>query len=372
MAHSSEIVQAAIEVQAPATGPTPSLAAAIMEKLQIEVERSRSSWIRRHPIASDAPGPGDCLRRQQLIVLHPEETQPSFDTDLLLRFERGRHIGGLNARKLGELGFEVVETERHFELRTDDGETVLVSGKVDCRVRWNGTKPPVEIKSVSPHMFERLHSSADMERWPWTRKYLWQLQLYMRFCHEEYGLLLLDDCLGHWRIIEVQRDDDLIRDLLENCQVVMAGVEAVRHAEDEQQREAELAGYHRDPAVCRECPCYGRVCAPPMISVLEGEVEVVEDPEVSEELETWRRLKQARDDFEAIDRRIKERFRGKSALVGNWYITGQWQARATYDIPQDIKERFKRVNDKAAWVMDIKHLGGQPVVVGESEAVTKE
>jgi hypothetical protein len=89
--------------------------------------------------------------------------------------------------------------------------------------------------------------------------------------------------------------------------------------------EAALAPYYPDPAVCRRCWAFGRVCTPPLA---EAGFSALVDATLELQLERRAALHEAAREYEALDKTVKTRVRGKDGLmVGRWLIRGKSQLR---------------------------------------------
>ena len=109
-------------------------------------------WPRRNPIASDI---GPCGRETALSILHWQE-RPAPSPELKARFEMGNECEARVMRQLSLMGFQVVEQQGPFELRDKAGRVIL-SGKIDGKIRFRGERIPFDVKSSDPRAFDRLH-----------------------------------------------------------------------------------------------------------------------------------------------------------------------------------------------------------------------
>ena len=93
---------------------------------------------------------------------------------------------------------------------------------------------------------------------------------------------------------------------------------------------------------CKRCEFAKTLCFPdqdygPGFSIMS-------DEEVEAKLLRREELQAAAKEFEEIDKEIKEQFRGKSAIVGDFKIESKELTRTDYKIPKEIKEQYKEVS----------------------------
>lgn len=268
-----------------------------------------TKYPRSHPIASDI---GDCHRETVLGVTHWQD-KPAFPADLGARFERGNNIENWVILELQHLGFTVRVDRAPWEIMDRKGRLVC-RGKVDGFISDGLTdgraEVPFEVKSLYPYIYQSINEVADFDRFFFSKKYPRQLQLYLYANNLPEGFFLLDDCMGHWKMIHVELD-------LEKTEAILQQIEgAVDHINN-----GTLPGYHDDPSVCRKCWAYGRVCTPPMQN--EG-WEVLGDETIARDLDRRAECEPQHQEYAAIDKRVKARFRGKSnIIVGDWIVTGK-------------------------------------------------
>ena len=290
------------------------------------LERRIEKYPRNNPIASDI---GECGREMVLSILHWEERGlPS--PELKARFERGNLVEDTVLRELSSLGISVRVERPPFEIRDRNGRLIL-RGKVDGFVKWENAEYPMEVKSLDANVFRQVETVEDFQRWIWASKYPRQLQAYLYANNLEEGFFLLDDCMGHWKLLPVQLDFAEMEKILQRCERAVESVESIRAGTGE---ESALPEYHKAPAVCRRCWAFGRVCAPP--ADYHGLV-MADDPEFEQALDRRGELQTAHKEYESLDKTIKERVKGKDGIVvGAWLIQGKEIPRKGY-IVQDTK-----------------------------------
>lgn len=298
------------------------LCAEIETRRMEALDRRIEQYARSNPIASDL---GECEREMVLAITHWGD-KPPITPALKARFDRGRVIEDLALNELAALGIYVRVERRPFELKNPEGKLVL-RGKVDGFIEWEGTTYAMEVKSVDPNIFRLLHAVEDFDRFIWAKKWPRQLQAYLYSESLEEGLFLLDDCMGHWKLIAVPLDWESIDRIIRMCE------SAVAH------RDAKtLPDFHTNPAVCKRCWAFGRVCTPPM--TFAG-METIDDAEFEAVLDRRGEVEAAHREYEALNKQAKERLEGKTqVVVGNWYATGKEVTRTMRPQPEERIVKF--------------------------------
>ena len=289
--------------------PVSSLCRELEAKRTEALERRIQAYPRSQPIASDL---GPCTREMVLAITNWKD-RPAPSPALKARFERGSLIEDAVIRELSELGVKVRVDRKPFEIRDGQGRLVL-RGKIDGFVHFEGKDYPMEVKSLNPNIFNRVESVDDFKRWTWAAKYPNQLCAYLYAENMEEGFFLLDDCLGHWKMLPARLDYGEMELVLKRCE------QAVEHV-----ASGTLPDYHKDPEVCRRCWAFGRVCDPPMDT--QG-LQLLVEPEFEQLLERRQELVAAHREYEALDKEAKGRLKGKDGLVlGRFLIQGKMMTR---------------------------------------------
>lgn len=278
-----------------------------------EIERRRTAALeartdaypRNNPIASDL---GPCTREMVLAMTRWKD-RPLFGPDLKARFERGNLIESAVLLELQVLGFTVRTERRPFEVKGRDGRLIL-RGKIDGFISDGRAEFPVEIKSLDPNVYRRVNTVEDFARSGWMAKYPKQLCSYLYAESLPEGFFLLDDCLGHWKMIPVPLDYELAESILRQCE------SAVEHRD-----AGTLPDYYPDIATCRRCWAFGRVCDPPGAGL---GMQTLDDAELEARLVRREELEPAYREYESLDKAVKETVRGKDGVVvGDWLIRGK-------------------------------------------------
>lgn len=285
-----------------------------------------------HPTnrASEAGHP--CERYLVLARLHPE-MKALHDLGLQRIFDEGRLHETALLRELEEAGFELAEQQRAFTW-----PKFQLTGHVDAMIGVNGAGLPLEIKSVSPHLFESVKAMAPADfleaRQVWLRKYPAQVLLYCLMAGKDTGLMLLknkstgEKCLKVFRLYE--------DGFLEYTEGILKKLERVNAWVEK--------GEAPPPTPCDECRGCGfekTVCFPGR-DYGPG-YDLLADPELTEQLERWAELRPVAQEYEALDKSIKEKVKGRSAIIGDFIIESQERSRRGYEIPADLKKQYEKV-----------------------------
>jgi hypothetical protein len=278
---------------------------------------------RNNPIASDI---SDCVRETVLGITNWKD-RPEFPVEVIERMERGNQVEDWIFRELMDLGYSVRVDRQSWELRDKKGR-IIARGRIDGFLSIGRETYPFECKSMHPNMYGRINSIEDFDRYQFFRKYPRQLQSYLFANNLDQGFWILDDLLGHWKLIPCRLDYDRAEKILRHLE------SAVEHLANK-----TLPPFHSDPTVCLKCWAYTRVCTPPFASG-EG-MQVIDDPEFSEKLKRRAKLDNAASEFDRLDREIKG-FLKQTMKPEQIFIIGDYLVSAEEKIrnmnPQPAKE----------------------------------
>lgn len=287
-----------------------------------------------------------CVRRMTYEMVAPDQAVP-FPTDVLAKFRRGDDRERDLIADLIRVGrdadppFNVVNQQERFTLNDRKGRAAIV-GKVDARIQVGTVRAPIEVKSWSPFLVDRIDRFDDVFANPWTRSGGYQLLSYLYGANEPYGFLLLDRS-GIPALIPVELDQHLDRmeDFLTRAEAALNHMHA-----------GTLPDFLQgDAAECQRCPFYGGICNPPLS---HPGTRVIADPELEMMLERRDSLKASARDFDALDKQIKQRLRGvESAIVGPFLITGEWGTTSRVELPDDIKAQYTTKDPRGRFTLDI-------------------
>lgn len=290
----------------------------IQASREAKLRATAGGYPRSNPIPSDL---SECTRAMVLSITNWQD-RPAFEPYVKARLNRGEWIEERVRAELGDLGIKIRSERRPFELKDRHGRIVL-RGRLEGFIEWGKKREiPIECKSVDPNVFRSLRTLEDFQRYWYTRRWPLQLQCYLYAENMEEGILLLDDCMGHWRLIPVPIDFAALEPIIRRCEDTVEHVAA-----------KTLPDFHPDASICRRCWCFGRVCFPPMDH--QG-LMAIEDPELLEKLERRDKLAPLRSEYNTLDEEIKERFRGKDGVVVGEYLI-QGEETITHRKPKEAK-----------------------------------
>lgn len=289
-----------------------------------------------------------CDRRMAYELRSPD-VLPPWPPEVLAKFRRGDDRERdllIDAQRVGRAAspqFQIINQQERFQLRDRKGR-VAITGKVDARLQIDNINAPIEVKSWSPFLVDRIETFADVFDSPWTRSGAYQLLAYLLGAGEPYGFFLLDRS-GLPRLIPVELDHylDAIEDFLVRAERVLD-----HHA------AGTLPDYLDDPVECQRCPFYGGHCNPPLSA---HDTDVLTDPDLEVMLERRESLKGAAHDFDSLDRQIKQRLRGVlRGVVGHFHIRGTWGKQSRIELPADLKAQYTKTDPQGRFTLDIVRL----------------
>jgi len=173
------------------------------------------------------------------------------------------------------------------------------------------------------------------------RRYLSQVTIYCLLSNKEKAVILFKNKVtGALKEIWVPLDYELGETLLKRAEEINKHV-----------KEGTLPDpIEYNELLCGDCP-YHHICLPEHIG---KEVEI-DTGELETMLDRLEELKPAVKEYDEIDEQVKEIVTGKEKiLAGNYFITGKWAERKSYDVPVEIKTQYEKVTQY--WRKTIKRL----------------
>jgi hypothetical protein len=288
--------------------------------------------------------------RRMVYELTQADQQPPWPVEMLAKFRRGDDRERDLLADLTRIGrdadpaFQILGQQERFTLK-DHKDRIAIVGKVDARLQIDGIRAPLEVKAWSPMMVDRIETFADLFENPWTRSGGYQLLSYLYGAGEPYGFLLLDRSgLPRLLPVELEANLDRMEEFLSKAERVLDHVEA-----------GTLPDYLDDPTECRRCSWYGHLCNPPLSAAA---AQVLTDPELEAALDRREALKAAGDEFNTLDRDLKQRLRGvESGIAGKFQILGNWGRSSRLDLPADLKKQYTVSDPKGRFTLEITRLG---------------
>jgi hypothetical protein len=335
-------------LQFPPEPPSDDLLTEILRRRTERLAGQAKAYARTIPIASDVD-PDSCARRQVLEIVAWQD-KPVPEADRQARFEAGSRAEEDIIIDLKRDGFRVVHEQLPFELKHRRTGEPCLRGKIDGKVEWKGKPVPFEIKSAHPNIYGSINSTADWDRWWWTRKYPSQLQSYLVGHGHEWGFWILTDCLGNWKPLRADLDYALAERIWAFAESVLDGVRAYR-------ADGTLPGYTADPTQCAHCDFFGRTCNP---DTIEQGAAMLSDPELEAQIARWCELREPHREYDGLDKRVKSAL--KTALPAQPTargIVGRFAVTITdRPVKAEAKPRPARV-DRIVEIEELKSGSGE-------------
>lgn len=285
---------------------TPDQIPDIPSILDAETAKRIKSWPQSCNRASSAGHP--CVRF--LVLCRTSgELKALHDVGLQRIFDEGNLHEDSLMREMDAAGLKITEQQRPYEWKK-----FQLTGRIDGKIAVNGSYIPLEIKSSSPNVFRAIGdmSPSDMltSKFSWIRKYPAQILLYMLMEGVSTGIMVFKNkATGE----KCQKLFILDGPMLEYAETILKKLEAVN---------AHVAAGTVPDAVfiddCKGCPFAKTAC---FVGRDYGPgIDIADDPEIETKLDRRAELHPARDEYEELDKEIKERFKGKTSVVGAWMI----------------------------------------------------
>lgn len=311
-----------------------NLAKEILEKRKQRLASDIKVWPRSNTYASQVP---TCIRQGYYAIKEWDKAK-LHDAELQARFNKGKQEETNLIAELVSLGYEIVEQQVPLDKALT--ERYRLSGKIDGKIKHGGRRIPFEVKSMHPMSFSKVNTIADIKDDSFMIKYYRQMQVYLLGHNEPAGLFFLTDCLGHWKIIPVELN-------YEDAESVLQTVEAInKHVAGNS--IPDRIPYDSD--ICGFCS-FAHICLPDVIN--EAIVQWENNPKVSSMLDRISELKPAHKEYEGLYEQAKEIFKNvRLAVVGKWTVTGKASKRKSYEIPEDVKQKYLKSTE--SWLMKIQ------------------
>ncbi len=285
------------------------------ELLSRRSEKLKSDAARRPQHVPRASGVDKCARAMYYQITAWGEAE-AFTEHSIARMQRGTELEErIIAPEMAMLGFRWMEAQRYLELRDDNGRLIM-TGHIDGLVLWKGVKLVADIKTMNPNLWGTIDSVHDLLRNEWFYRYPLQLLAYMMAYGLESGLLIIDDCLGHWKTIPVHLADhrELADEVKQRCTVVVDACE----------RE-EAPDFIDDASVCARCwwkKC--GTCQPPMDYA--NDVRTLPNQDLEQDLRTIEAYEEQGKQRDAAKRRFSK---VTSELEDGQYLCGPFLIELT-------------------------------------------
>jgi len=317
----------------------------LVEALDRAAEKRIKAWPHPNNRASEAGHP--CVRFLVLSRLEPDK-KVLHDVNLQRIFDLGNVFEKAVFQELQEAGVNVVEQQRPFEWKKFQ-LTGHIDGKIQVGITIGDKLIPIEIKSCSPNSFTEVEGKKPIDlinsRKSWLRKYPAQILLYMLMDGSEAGIIIFKNKLnGKYYQMNFQLDDTALEyteSILKKLEVVNDYVARREIPPLEPCDECARCGFEK--TICFPGKDYG------------AGYDFSTDPEIEKKLLRWEELQPLAKEYEELEKEIKEKFKGKTAVVGDFIIESKELVRKTYEIPDEVKKAFEK--QMTYWVTKIKRLG---------------
>jgi CRISPR/Cas system-associated exonuclease Cas4 (RecB family) len=287
--------------------------------------RYKASLHRQHACTSNRASQlgSDCERELVYWRTRWQEAAPP-PLDLQIILQEGEKHEREVLIELQRAGVQVIEQQLSLEWGA-----FLITGHLDATVVHDGDSIPVDVKSMSPHIWDgifrggsRVYAWAEVAeafgRKPWLRKYLAQVNLYALMKGCERGMLLcLNKGTGALAQVVVEIDYEYAESLLRRAERINAHVASGSLPE-------RIAF---DEEVCPRCPFYA-VCLPEHVG--REPIAFLDDRTVEGLLEERAANEEAARSFERADGRFKAwaKARPEERLsIGRWLVVKRKLAR---------------------------------------------
>jgi hypothetical protein len=269
----------------------------------------KASKIKMWPVNANRAGELGHPCDRYLVYLRTRGMErPLHDVGLQFIFDDGNVHEASVLRDLQGAGIKIIEQQRAFEWKK-----YQITGRIDGKIQDNGNIIPIEIKSFNEWNWKAINSAEDMfkSKAIYMKKYPAQLTLYLIMDEKEEGLFILKNKVnGLLKQIPLKLDFAYAESLIQKAERINAHVQAGT-LPDRILYNDNISGF---------CP-FSHICLPDVTH----EATLLDDPELEIKLNRRWELKEAKDEFENLDKEIKESVKEKpSIVIGKWAISGKW------------------------------------------------
>ena len=233
------------------------------------------------------------------------------DAGTQLVFDEGNNQERAVLRDLAEARIDIIEQQTPFEWKEKQ-----ITGHLDGKYVEDGVAYPLEIKSMSPFIFDMVFTFEDFKKKPWTRAYMAQITIYMMLQGIDKGLFILKNkSTGELRQITVDLDYDLGEACIKTAEVINQHVES-----------CTLPDRIKDLEVCKKCP-FKLLCLPDVN--FGEELKIIDDQAFEQRIDTYLSLKPSEADCKKVYDVIKDRCKAQAGegdlnlMVGKYRVVGK-------------------------------------------------
>ena len=283
-------------------------------KQYLEYKRSKQKIYPCHTNRASNMG-DECIRRLVYFrVAWNKQLMPNVELQMI--FDEGNIQEDALMNDLRSAGITIIEQQRAFSWPEHQ-----ISGMIDARVRDNGSVYPLEAKSMSPFIWDGVNSLEDFNKYPWVKKYLSQMVLYLLMSNSETGIFILKNkSTGRIKQINVNLSDHLQlgEDLLQKADRINAHIVNKTYPD-------KINNFK----VCSEC-AFRHICLPEILA--KGGIEFFDNEALEKSLERRQELQVFSKEYKQVDEQIKEELKRymqdkKIICVGKWTIEKKVNAK---------------------------------------------
>lgn len=260
------------------------------------------------------------------MIKHWEEQKPH-DVGLQNIFDLGNTLEEHTIKNIKEAGLEVITpTQRSWQVEVKGG---IITGREDIRIKdENGNLLPVEIKGLSPFEYDKLNSVDDFlkSKKSYIQGYPAQLFIYMLHFGKETGFFALTNKLtGETKFIEVPFDYELGETYLSKAERIYKALAA-----NEPPEACD------DIALCDKCPL-AHICG----DVKRKPADIDIDDELDELINRKQELSEAKKEYEAVDKQIKQKVGEREKVItGQYLIERKSFLKKAFTVPESTQWRI--------------------------------
>ena len=312
----------------------------IVKKLDNETLKNIRQSARNSNRSSELGWWEECPR-YLVLVRTDYDKMPLHDIDLQRIFDEGKKQEKLVRMELEEAGYEIIDVQRD-----EKWKHLNITGHIDGKIRLDGKTPIIEIKSCSPNVFHTISTIDKAEdlknsKFFWIRGYYAQIQGYHLLFNEEEGIILFKN-----KSTAKKHQIDSYLDY-EYCERMCKVIEEVNdRVEKNNPWPIEMK------EACKRCPFQKTMCFPDM-DYGPG-FDFLSDEETETKLIRWEETKEVAKEHEELDKELKEHFKGRSVILGDFKIESSKHERRGVDLPPDIKKQYEKVTEY--WITKIERL----------------
>lgn len=295
------------------------------------LESKRSVYPRTHFIASDIV---PCDRYMVYSVLNWRDKK-AFESGVVARLDEGNRHEKQMVSELMLMGFNVIQNQMPIEIKNRTGELVC-RGKIDGLIQYGRQRFALEIKTMSPNVFNSVNSIEDFYKKPYLRKYLSQIWLYLYGNNLEYGLFMLDNLMGQWKAVPIELNYEATEGILQRLERCWEYVKKKEYPDP----------IPYDSTMCDDC-AFAATCLRDVSS--KNILDLSADEEFSTMAKRCAELKPLVKEHDAIEKGIKLKLEGvneRKIIMGDtWKVEVSMSKRKTANVPDDVKEKYMEEKD---------------------------